>query len=176
MIGLILPLSASAQILDISPDGKVQVYSGAVTATAQGKKPLIKPVKSRPAPVAAAIDSAARHHNLSQALIAAVAWQESHMRQDAISPKGARGAMQLMPATARALGVDAGALTQNVDGGAAYLAILLKQFDGDIIKSLAAYNAGPEAVIRYGGVPPFPETRAYVNAVLERLANTENLR
>ncbi|HWM61070.1 MAG TPA: lytic transglycosylase domain-containing protein, partial [Rhizomicrobium sp.] len=89
------------------------------------------------------------------------------------SPKGARGVMQLMPGTARGLGVNAGDLSANVDDGAAYLAQMLDRFDGDIIKSLAAYNAGPEAVTRYGGVPPYPETQAYVSAVLGRLADSK---
>ncbi|HEX4177462.1 MAG TPA: lytic transglycosylase domain-containing protein, partial [Rhizomicrobium sp.] len=122
-------------------------------------------------PVTTAIQTSASRHALSQALVAAVAWQESHMRQDAISPKGARGVMQLMPATARKLQVDARELSGNVDGGAAYLARMLDRFDGDIIKTLAAYNAGPEAVERYHGVPPYPETQAYVSAVLNRLAD-----
>ena len=119
-----------------------------------------------------AIQASAGRHALSQALIEAVAWQESHMRQDAVSPKGARGVMQLMPATAQGLQVDAGKLSANVDGGAAYLAQMLDRFDGDIIKTLAAYNAGPEAVERYHGVPPYPETQAYVSAVLNRLADS----
>ncbi len=103
-----------------------------------------------------------------------MAWEESRFRQDAVSPKGARGIMQLMPGTARQLGVDAGTAAANLDGGAAYLTALLQRFDGDIIKALAAYNAGPEAVARYGGVPPFPETRIYVDAILGRLASETN--
>jgi soluble lytic murein transglycosylase-like protein len=80
--------------------------------------------------------------------------------------------MQLMPGTAQALGVNPDQLTGNVDGGAAYLAAMLARFDGDIIKALAAYNAGPEAVQRYAGVPPYAETRNYVNAVLDRMASS----
>jgi soluble lytic murein transglycosylase-like protein len=79
--------------------------------------------------------------------------------------------MQLMPATAQKLQVNARDLSGNIDGGAAYLARMLDRFDGDIIKTLAAYNAGPEAVERYHGVPPYPETQAYVSAVLNRLAD-----
>ena len=75
-----------------------------------------------------------------------------------------------MPATSRDLGVDAGDLAANLDGGTAYLAQLLRRYDGDLVKALAAYNAGPAAVDRYGGTPPYPETRAYVAAILKRLA------
>ena len=85
--------------------------------------------------------------------------------------------MQLMPDTAAALGVDASDATQNVHGGAAYLRQMLDQFDGNIELALAAYNAGPEAVRRYGGVPPYRETQDYVAAVLGYLAGvTEDAR
>jgi soluble lytic murein transglycosylase-like protein len=169
-----LTLPAPAQILDIRPDGSTALYKGVVIASPDGVRPLapraVHAAFASDSPVMVAIDNAAQRHELSRKLIAAIAWQESRMRQAAVSPKGARGVMQLMPTTARSLGVDAGVLADNVDGGAAYLARLLEQFDGDIIKTLAAYNAGPEAVARYGGVPPFPETQAYVSAVLERMA------
>ena len=104
-----------------------------------------------------------------------MAWQESRLHQEAVSPKGARGVMQLMPQTAHDLGVNAASLDGNINGGAAYLAQMMQRFDGDIIKSLAAYNAGPEAVARYGGVPPYRETQDYVNAILGRLAAAESL-
>ncbi|HMH65537.1 MAG TPA: lytic transglycosylase domain-containing protein, partial [Rhizomicrobium sp.] len=140
----------------------------------EGLRPLAHEITVTSAtPVGAAIRSAAAHHALSQELVAAVAWQESRQRQAAVSPKGARGVMQLMPATARGLRVDPDDLSANVDGGAAYLAQMLDRFDGDVIKTLAAYNAGPEAVTRYGGVPPYPETQAYVTAVLDRLADAK---
>lgn len=161
--------------MDIRPDGSTAIYKGPVVASVDGIQPLghdPAPI-SPPLAVRAAIDSAAAHHQLSRDLIAAVAWQESRLRQGAVSPKGARGVMQLMPATAQDLRVDAGDLSANVDGGTAYLAQMLDRFDGDIIKTLAAYNAGPEAVTRYGGVPPYPETQAYVTAVLNRLADSE---
>lgn len=163
----------------IAPDGSTTIYKGPVVASAEGVRPLTpaalipaaRPAQA-PLPVTAAIRTSASRHALSQALIAAVAWQESRMHQDALSPKGARGVMQLMPATARQLQVDEDDIRGNVDGGAAYLAQMLDRFDGDIIKTLAAYNAGPEAVERYHGVPPYPETQAYVSAVLNRLADT----
>lgn len=157
--------------MDIRPDGTTATYKGAVTASSEGIRPLL-PARPKPAtPVTAAIAGSATRHALAQELIGAVAWQESRMNQAAVSPKGARGVMQLMPATAANLRVNANDMASNVDGGAAYLARLLDRFDGDIVKTLAAYNAGPEAVDRYHGVPPYPETQAYVAAVLERLAD-----
>ena len=78
--------------------------------------------------------------------------------------------MQLMPATAHTLGVDRFDLRQNIYGGTAYLSGLIQHFGGDLTLALAAYNAGPAAVQRWGGVPPYAETRAYVASILNRLA------
>jgi soluble lytic murein transglycosylase-like protein len=170
----LLAAPAQAQVMDIRPDGTMATYRGPVIVSAGGVQPLAPKnnnASSMP-PVAAAISTAAARHAVSGALIEAVAWQESHMQQAAVSPKGARGVMQLMPGTAQALGVNPAELTGNVDGGAAYLAAMLARFDGDIIKALAAYNAGPEAVQRYAGVPPYAETHNYVNAVLDRMASS----
>jgi soluble lytic murein transglycosylase-like protein len=119
-----------------------------------------------PAEIARAADRAA----LSPALIKAVAERESGFRPNAVSRAGAIGEMQLMPRTARALGVDPNDPDQNVKGGAVYLSSLMRRYDGDLIRALAAYNAGPGAVDRYGGVPPFAETKAYVAAILQRLS------
>ncbi len=98
-------------------------------------------------------------------LLAAVAKQESGYNPAAVSPAGARGLMQIMPATAQGLGVDPMQPTQAVDGAARLLKDLIDRF-GRVDHALAAYNAGPGAVIRYGGIPPYPETKAYVPAVL----------
>jgi soluble lytic murein transglycosylase-like protein len=164
---------ALGQVMDIGPDGTTAIYKGPVLTSAEGTRPLNLATRAAKAPLAVttAIQGAASRHALSQALIAAVAWEESRMQQAAVSPKGARGVMQLMPATASGLKVNAFDLSANVDGGTQYLAQMLDRFDGDIIKTLAAYNAGPEAVERYHGVPPYPQTQAYVSAVLNRLAD-----
>src|SRR6202012_6136854 len=97
-------------------------------------------------------------------------WQASHFPPAAVSAPGAVGVMQLMPGTARQLGVDAADLKGNVEGGVAYLGEMLRRFEGDVPRALAAYNAGPEAVQRYGGVPPYAEPKAYVRAILGRLS------
>jgi soluble lytic murein transglycosylase-like protein len=111
----------------------------------------------------------ARRHGLDPALVLAVASVESGFRPKAVSPKGAQGLMQLMPATATSLGVaDAFDPETNLEGGSRYLAELIALYDGDLTKALAAYNAGPGAVKRHGGVPPYQETRAYVKKVMER--------
>ena len=120
----------------------------------------------------ALIHKAAMRHDVSPSLISAVAWQESRFRSDAVSPKGALGMMQLMPATAALLHVNANDPAANVDGGTALLAQLLRRFDGDIVRSLAAYNAGTQAVVRYGGIPPYRETRQFVDSILNHLAQT----
>lgn len=104
---------------------------------------------------------------VSPALVLAVVAVESGGRTDAVSSKGARGLMQLMPDTARRFGVeDAADAADNLRGGVGYLDQLLAEFAGDPILALAAYNAGEGAVRRHGGVPPFAETRAYVPQVL----------
>jgi soluble lytic murein transglycosylase-like protein len=115
----------------------------------------------------ALIRAAAAREGVDPALVRAVAQAESSLDPRAISPAGARGLMQLMDGTARDLGVsDSLDPVQNVAGGTKYLRALLDRFGGDVTRTLAAYNAGPGAVDRYGGPPPFQETQAYVRKVL----------
>lgn len=112
------------------------------------------------------IRTAAREFNVDPALVRAVIHAESAFNDQALSPKGAQGLMQLMPATAEELGVgNAMVAPENIRGGVNYLARMLKRFDGDIRLATAAYNAGPGAVGRHGGIPPYAETRAYVERV-----------
>lgn len=109
---------------------------------------------------------AAREFDVDPALVRAVIHAESAFNKTAVSPAGAQGLMQLMPATARELGVDnAMSATDNIRGGVHYLAKMLQRFQGDIRLATAAYNAGPGAVGRHGGIPPYAETRAYVHRV-----------
>ena len=112
------------------------------------------------------ITAAAQRYGVDAALIRAVIHAESGFNPHARSNRGARGLMQLMPGTAADMGVDdVYAVGDNIDGGVKYLAQLLGQFNGDVRLATAAYNAGPANVQRYGGVPPFPETQAYVSRV-----------
>jgi len=114
------------------------------------------------------IRAAAEKYRLPEALLLAVMAVESNFDHQALSEKGAMGLMQLMPLTAKDMYVsDAWDPAQNIDGGARYLRILANQYSGDMVKTLAAYNAGPEAVRRAGGgVPNIPETQEYVRKVV----------
>lgn len=117
-------------------------------------------------PFAEEINAAAARHGVDPRLLAAVARAESGFNPSAVSPAGARGLMQIMPATARELGVDPMDPAQAADGAARYLASQLDQF-GSVELALAAYNAGPGNVRRYNGIPPFNETRTYVRRVMD---------
>ena len=128
------------------------------------------PHAAQPQPNSANVNDLLVHagaqHNIDVELLASVVKAESGFHPDAVSRTGARGLMQLMPATAHTLGVnDAFQPDQNIAGGAAYLDYLLTRYHNDISLALAAYNAGPGAVDRYHGIPPFRETRAYVARV-----------
>lgn len=113
------------------------------------------------------IRKAALDHGLDPDLLNALVKQESSYNPNAVSSAGAMGLTQLMPRTAKSLGVtDAFDPVQNLNGGAKYLAQMLREFNGDTRLALAAYNAGPGAVRRAGGIPPFAETRNYVEKVM----------
>jgi soluble lytic murein transglycosylase-like protein len=158
---------ANAQVLEIGDDGAArQIGQGWSAPVATSAKTIAGP----PPAFRAAIAAAAKHYDLSPDFLDAVARSESGYDPDIVSPAGAIGVMQLMPATARQLGVDPRDPTQNIMGGAAYLRAQLDRFDGAVDLALAAYNAGSGRVVQYGGVPPFRETRAYVAANLDRLA------
>lgn len=124
--------------------------------------------RTTPAALTPIIETAAREHAVDARLLRAVIAVESGFNPRAVSPRGAQGLMQLMPATARQLGVaDPFDPTQNILGGARYLRQLLDTYDGDVSLVLAAYNAGEGAVARHGRrIPPYAETRAYVPRVL----------
>ncbi len=115
-------------------------------------------------PYGSQIWKASQRHKVDGLLVAAIVAAESRFAPNAISPKGAIGLMQVLPSTAGAC--DLFDPSANLDAGSRYLARLLKEFHGDLEKAVAAYNAGPAAVARYGGVPPYTETRQYVRKVL----------
>lgn len=114
---------------------------------------------------------AAASHGVSEQLVKAVIAQESEFDSMAVSSKGARGLMQLMPDTARRFGVaDSFDARQNIFGGVQYLRFLLNMFGGDVALALAGYNAGENAVVRYRGIPPYRETRNYVQRIQDSLS------
>jgi soluble lytic murein transglycosylase-like protein len=127
-----------------------------------------KPIApAHPADPKALLRDAAARYVLPPAFVESVAKVESALKTDAVSPKGAIGVMQLMPATARSLAADPNDPEQNIDAGTRLLRELLIKYDGDVAKALAAYNAGPAAVDRYQGIPPFAETQSYVDKVIQ---------
>ena len=182
----------SAQVMDIAPDGTVSVRDGSgaanwevVTAPASDKtvdqdgNPVVPAwayTDAGPPPVpaqfAAALSQAASSANVSPTLLSALVWQESRWNPQAVSPKGAMGLAQLMPSTARFLGVNPADPIQNLNGGARYLRQLLDQFDGNVEKALAAYNAGPGRVRSAGGVPAIAETQNYVTQIVRRISSS----
>lgn len=152
-----------AQVLEIGADGAVRKIGG-------GWSEPVPSIAIKSAPWRAEFEAAAAANDLDPDFLTAVARTESALNPRALSPAGAVGLMQLMPATARGLGVDPWDPKQNIMGGARHLRALLDRFDGRIDLALAAYNAGSGAVARYGGVPPYAETRTYVGRNLDRLA------
>lgn len=114
------------------------------------------------------VDRISRANDLPPALVHAIIKAESNGRRKAVSPKGARGVMQLMPFTSKRMQVaDPFDPIENIEGGIRYIKELLVTFEGDLTNTIAAYNAGPGAVRKYGGVPPYQETRLYVRRVME---------
>lgn len=152
---------AGAQAVDAAvPEAAPDVPANAITTLA---------APSVPEYFRQSLLDASERNDLSPRLLAALARQESAWRPSIVSPKGAVGLTQLMPATARALAVDPRDPSANLHGGARYLRSLIDRFDGDLERALAAYNAGPARVARTGGVPAIRETRAYVATIVDRL-------
>ncbi len=172
----------------VEKDGTIVYTNVAPKGAAAGKARRLKgsfeaaPSKSAPAaPVRARaagrdrlseydllIDDAAKRYRIPRFLVRAVMHAESAFNPNALSNKGASGLMQLMPATATEMYVkDIFDARENIEGGTRYLRVLANEFDGDMVKMVAAYNAGPDAVKKYGGnVPPYAETQAYVQKVI----------
>jgi soluble lytic murein transglycosylase-like protein len=159
--------------------GMVEMDAAAVTSFESFTDPT-PPAAEPPAPTPAVetpitrtplelADAAADKYGLPRALVRSVMAAESGHQVNAVSPKGAIGLMQLMPGTAEQLGVDPWDPAQNVDGGARYLRDLLYKYDGYLWTALAAYNAGPGAVEKYRGVPPYRETIRYIGTIQRKM-------
>ena len=160
---------AQAQVIEIDSSGQAQTFDRPTMFTgddATSIVPMTAPTVRNIDPTALLAD-AGRNHGLEPGLLEAVAWQESRGRMTAVSVKGALGVMQLMPATAAELGVQPNDVADNIRGGALYLRRQIDRF-GSVPLALAAYNAGPGAVLRYGGIPPYRETQAYVAKIMSR--------
>jgi soluble lytic murein transglycosylase-like protein len=164
-----------ANVRLFTKDGLIEVPASSINAFEDEEvvaPPPAPPVPPTPAPVVKSTDpktlvkEAAERNSLPPAFVASVAKAESAMKQSAVSPKGAIGVMQLMPGTAKALDADPHDTEQNIDAGTRLLKELLIKYDGDVVKALAAYNAGPGAVAKYNGLPPYRETQDYVNKVI----------
>ncbi len=160
---LYLASDLAAGFVDV-PTDQIARYEHDDSVKPQESGPAAKP---KPQDIQSVVDAASKTHSVDADLIASVIRAESRFNPRALSPKGAQGLMQLMPGTASKLGVaDAFDPNANVDGGTRYLRELLLRYDDDVIKALAAYNAGPQRVDQYHGVPPYRETRAYVASIV----------
>jgi len=165
--------------------GFIEMDAIHVTAFEPDGAPLVTPPIA-PAPPLAAVppsapmspldlaDAAADKYGLPRSLVRSVMTAESGLSARAVSPKGAIGLMQLMPGTAQELGADPFDPAQNVDAGARYLRALLEKYNGLLWHALAAYNAGPGAVERYRGVPPYRETVRYIDAIQRKMDKAES--
>jgi soluble lytic murein transglycosylase-like protein len=182
---LVMTAPVRADVLEIGNDGAAWIVGGpariteqpaiaetvsAAPSASQSLAVTVPTVTAGPVAWNVRIAQLAAKYDLSPALLEAVVWQESRWRHDAVSPAGARGLAQLMPETARELGVNPDDPHANLEGGARYLRQQLDTFGGNLEKALAAYNAGPGRVRQADGVPQIRETQQYVAAILSRLA------
>jgi soluble lytic murein transglycosylase-like protein len=160
--------------LPVPPPASSGASDSAKTQSMQTGAAKNGPAKPAP-PLTDVVASASAAYHLDPDLVNSVIHAESGFNAHAVSPKGARGLMQLMPNTANQLGVNNAFDPQdNVTGGSRYLRELLERYNFDLVKALAAYNAGPERVEQYNGVPPFRETRAYVAKIVHEY-NTKKI-
>lgn len=182
---LAAPGLALADVLEVGPGGTVWVAGNPAPASATSGMAI---AAAGPADVGAApvtlVDEAAgpeqwrgrvaqlaAKYDISPTLLEALVWQESRWRPGAVSSAGARGLAQLMPGTARQMGVNPNDPHANLEGGARYLRMQLDAFGGDVEKALAAYNAGPGRVQAAGGIPRIRETQNYVASIMARLTD-----
>jgi soluble lytic murein transglycosylase-like protein len=158
---------ATDQIERFEKDLSPAVVPAALAKSRDLNAPDGKAQDQKPQDLNAVINTISDRHHLDPDFISSVIHAESGFNPHAVSPKGAQGLMQLMPGTASKLGVsNAFDPRANVEGGTRYLSELLQRYNFDVVKALAAYNAGPQRVQQYGGVPPYYETRAYVARIV----------
>lgn len=164
------PVTASDGTQYVMKNGKFIPYTPNGPNGPSGRGPTMQAAAASmavPAEYRGLIQEAANKYQVDPNLVAAVIWQESKFNPRAQSPAGAQGLGQLMPATARGLGVtDPFDPAQNIEAATRFLAYNLERYQGNLEKAVAAYNAGPGAVDQYGGIPPYAETQRYVPAVL----------
>jgi soluble lytic murein transglycosylase-like protein len=160
-----------------APDGTRRIVNIPAAGGLRGSvSPVPEGLAARRSALWPVVEETARNHGIDPNLIDLVIRMESGYNPRALSSKGARGVMQLMPGTASMYGVkDSFDPFDNIRGGVRYLRDLLVRFNSDIELALAAYNAGPEAVARHGGVPPYGETRNYVSSILAAYQNKSSL-
>lgn len=164
MTGLLAPAVSAGVKVEVQPDGR-KVFTNTGASSTRRAPSLGRSLA--PSSVEPLVNASADRFDVDPKLVHAVIRAESGYNPRAVSSKGARGLMQLMPQTARELGVaDSFDPASNIAGGTRYLRSLLDRFQGSLELALAGYNAGPEAVRRFGGIPPFSETRKYVQRVL----------
>jgi hypothetical protein len=169
---LFSPPAAADVHLSRRGDGSVVIFNDSVGSgwRVAGRAPTDEYLvwrRNAPSPYDADIKSTASRHGVDPSLVKSVMLVESNFNPKAVSRKGARGLMQLMPGTAGRYGVEhLHAAAENIRGGVRYLADLLSMFRGDAALAVAAYNSGENAVLRYDGIPPYPETQEYVRRVM----------
>ncbi len=159
------PINSIRRVVDGGATGGLSLAGGSTIGAASAAAPAATSVGAA-TPFAELFEAAGRRHNVDPALLAAVAKAESGFDTSAVSPVGAQGLMQFMPATAQEMGVDPWDPASAIDGAARYLRNSLDRF-GSVDLAVASYNAGPGAVARHGGIPPYPETQNYVRTVLD---------
>lgn len=160
----------AVDVLRVEPDEQVDIEPAA-PVSAEGRSEIDS---KTPRTLEEIVADAAHKYALPRSLVRAVARAESAMNPAAVSPKGAQGVMQLMPGTAKELGVkDAFDAAENIDAGVRLLRQLLEKYDGRVAEALAAYNAGPGAVARHKGVPPYRETRGYIRKIVKDFEKAE---
>lgn len=139
-----------------------------ITFLEQNKKEKDNNLNTTNPKIGSMILEKSKRYEIDPLLISAIMAIESDYNHNVISDKGAIGLMQIMPETAQLLGIDPYDMNQNIEGGIKYFKQMLEKFSGDVKLALAAYNAGPNAVLKHNGIPPYPETQNYVLKVLKK--------